>query len=212
MAGSGDVRVRHLERRDLRAARQVLTASFERYPSYVALFPRPWGRRRLLAASMTATATDCLDLGEVLGAQVGEVLVGLACWFAPGAFPVSTARDLAALPRTLPALLLQPSRLRRAVQAGRTLEANHPTGGSHWYLAAVAVLPGHRGRGIGSRLLAARHRELDRMGTPAFLETADADNVAWYAGHGYAVRDVGPAFPGGPDQWYLWREPQPPSG
>ena len=212
MVAGGDVRVRHLERGDLRRARRVLRAGFEDYPSYVALFPRRWPRRRLLSASMAATARDCLALGEVVGAWSGDALVGVACWFAPGAFPVPTTRDLSALPRTLPALLLQPTRLRRAVRAGRCLEAHHPTGGEHWYLAAVAVLPSHRGHGIGSRLLGARHRALDRDGQPAFLETADERNLAFYARHRYAVREVDAAFPGGPDQFYLWRSPRPVSG
>lgn len=205
------VQLRQLGRRDLRAARRVLGAAFVDYPSYVALFPGRWARRRLVARSMAATARDCLVLGTVTGAFVGDELAGIACWYRPGAFPVSLARDLLALPRLLPFLALQPTRLRRAVQAGRTLEANHPGGGAHWYLAAIAVAPSHRSAGLGTRLLATRHRELDREQRPAFLETADRRNVAWYERHGYVVRDQGPAFPGGPTQWYLWRDPRPPT-
>ncbi len=48
----------------------------------------------------------------------------------------------------------------------------------------------------------------DTAGTPAFLETTREDNAAWYERLGFATRTRAPAFSGGPEQWFMWREPR----
>ena len=91
----------------------------------------------------------------------------------------------------------------------QALEAHHPAGVPHQHLAILAVRPGRQGRGIGTALLNARHRDLDRDGIPAYLEASSPRARDLYLRHGYTLRP-GSAFrlPEGPLLWPMWREPR----
>ena len=90
----------------------------------------------------------------------------------------------------------------------RALEAHHPAGVPHEHLAILAVRPGCQRRGLGTALLTARHRDLDRDGVPAYLEASSPRARDLYLRHGYTLRP-GSAFrlPDGPLLWPMWREP-----
>lgn len=90
-----------------------------------------------------------------------------------------------------------------------TLDSHHPAGCPHQHLAMAAVRPGRQGEGIGSALLAARHRVLDAAGTPAYLEASSERSRRLYRRHGYRPVRGGPyRLPdGGPPMWPMWREP-----
>ena len=75
----------------------------------------------------------------------------------------------------------------------QALEAHHPAGVPHQHLAILAVRPGRQGRGIGTALLTARHRDLDRDGVPAYLEASSPRARDLYLRHGYTARP-GSAF------------------
>ena len=89
-----------------------------------------------------------------------------------------------------------------------TLEEHHPAGSPHEWLAIMGVRPGRQGRGVGSALLSARHRDLDREGRPAYLEAASPLARDLYLRHGYALRPGAPfRLPGGgPPMWPMLRE------
>jgi GNAT superfamily N-acetyltransferase len=90
----------------------------------------------------------------------------------------------------------------------QVLEAHQPAGAAFWHLAILAVRPGRQSRGIGTVLLHARHRDLDRDGAPAYLEASSPRARDLYQRHGYTVRPGGPfRLPGGPTFWPMWREP-----
>ena len=91
----------------------------------------------------------------------------------------------------------------------QVLEEHHPAGLPHQHLAILAVSPGHQGQGIGTALLNARHRELDRDGVPAYLEASSTRARDLYQRHGYTLRPDAPfRLPGGgPPLWPMWREP-----
>jgi GNAT superfamily N-acetyltransferase len=91
----------------------------------------------------------------------------------------------------------------------RALEAHHPAGVPHQHLAILAVRPGCQRRGLGTALLIARHHDLDRDGTPAYLEASSPRARDLYQRHGYTMRP-GAAFrlPEGPLLWPMWREPR----
>lgn len=63
-------------------------------------------------------------------------------------------------------------------------------------------------RGLGTALLAARHRDLDRSGVPAYLKATSPRARDLYLRHGYTMRP-GSAFrlPEGPLLWPMCREP-----
>jgi GNAT superfamily N-acetyltransferase len=90
-----------------------------------------------------------------------------------------------------------------------TLEENHPTGIPHEWLAIIGVRPDRQGQGLGSALMRARHRDLDREGRPAYLEAASPRARDLYLRHGYALRPGSPfRLPdGGPPMWPMMRPP-----
>ena len=90
-----------------------------------------------------------------------------------------------------------------------TLEENHPTGIPHEWLAIIGVRPDRQGQGLGSALMRARHRDLDREGRPAYLEAASPRARDLYLRHGYALRPGSPFHlpDGGPPMWPMMRPP-----
>ncbi len=85
------------------------------------------------------------------------------------------------------------------------LEARHPAGLAHDYLALLAVRPGRQGQGIGTALLRWHHQILDRDGVPAYLEASSLRTRNVYLRHGYS--DHGPPIylPDGPLMYPMLR-------
>lgn len=80
--------------------------------------------------------------------------------------------------------------------------------GDHWYLAVVGVDPEAAGTGLGSALLQPVLEASDEQGLPCYLETAEADNEAFYEKHGFAVVRHGTEPAGGLEYWTFRREPR----
>ena len=83
----------------------------------------------------------------------------------------------------------------------------HPAGPAHSHLAILGVRPDRQRQGLGTALLLARHRVLDRDGTPGYLEAADWATRRLYQRHGYADLGQPIQLPGGPMMYPMWREP-----
>ena len=66
----------------------------------------------------------------------------------------------------------------------------HPSGRPYVYLAQMAVVPTHRGRGLGSAMLRHGLRIADDDGLATYLEASTTRNRALYARHGFV--DYGP--------------------
>ncbi|MDE2290533.1 MAG: GNAT family N-acetyltransferase, partial [Elusimicrobia bacterium] len=87
---------------------------------------------------------------------------------------------------------------RVAARAEAATLARHPRE-PHWYLQLLAVEPGSQRSGIGTALLAPALERIDAEGAPAYLETQDEANLAYYARVGFALVervDLGPGLPG----------------
>jgi GNAT superfamily N-acetyltransferase len=65
------------------------------------------------------------------------------------------------------------------------IESAHPRDVPHAYLSIIATHPGHRGQGIGQRLLAANLAYWDARGVPSYLESTNPDNLHRYERAGY---------------------------
>ena len=90
-----------------------------------------------------------------------------------------------------------------------SLEARHPSGPPHYYLAVLGTDPAQQGQGLGSALLAPVLERCDADGVGAFLESSKERNLAFYGRHRFEV--VGDyQVPDGPKLWFMWREPRPP--
>ncbi|HEV2348144.1 MAG TPA: GNAT family N-acetyltransferase [Actinocrinis sp.] len=95
------------------------------------------------------------------------------------------------------------------------LDKHHPAGERHDHLAILAVHPTLQGRGVGSALLDAHHRELASGAEPvaAYLEAASLDSRRLYARHGYQDLPEPIPFPDGKPStammYPMWRPPTP---
>lgn len=98
---------------------------------------------------------------------------------------------------------------RRFLAFDATLDASHPSGQPHQYLAMLAVWPDRQGQGLGTALLNHRHTELDRDGQAAYLEASSERSRDLYLRHGYRLRPGGPFHlpDGGPPMWPMLRQP-----
>jgi ribosomal protein S18 acetylase RimI-like enzyme len=124
----------------------------------------------------------------------------LALWAPPDAWKAPTRELVRMVPAVSP---------RRAllVMAGLSgVERAHPHE-PHLYLAVLGVDPARQRQGLGSRVLAPGLAMCDREGTPAYLETAKADNVTFYERHGFRVTEER-RLPRGPKVWLMWRDPR----
>jgi ribosomal protein S18 acetylase RimI-like enzyme len=76
-----------------------------------------------------------------------------------------------------------------------------------WYLDYIGVDPLQQGAGLGSALMHYGLARADEAGLPAFLETATPRNVAYYTSFGFRVLDTAWAPGGGPQIWFMRRDP-----
>jgi GNAT superfamily N-acetyltransferase len=86
------------------------------------------------------------------------------------------------------------------------VERLHPTD-RHLYLAVLGVDPPRQGTGLGSALLAPGLELCDRDGLPAYLETGNERNLAFYSRAGFQVTER-LTLPVGPPVWLMRREPR----
>lgn len=83
--------------------------------------------------------------------------------------------------------------------------------GPHWYLGVIATEPARQGTGLGRAVTSPVLAAADRVGLPAYLETATERNLAIYRRLGFEVeREVD--VPHGPRAWLMRREPREVSG
>jgi GNAT superfamily N-acetyltransferase len=146
----------------------------------VALSDPALRRRRLGPLLRTMVTHVHGGLGVVQAAIVGDVMVGVAVWDAPGARELGGRRMLRALPGMQRAT---GRRLPRLTRLGAPLDAARPPT-PHWYLSHLGVAPHMQGRGVGAALMGAMPPLPD--GAPAHLECKPG-NVAFYQRFGFAV-------------------------
>jgi ribosomal protein S18 acetylase RimI-like enzyme len=87
------------------------------------------------------------------------------------------------------------------------MEKRRPDDPPHWYLFILGTEQAAQGRGLGSALLAQMLARVDADRMPAYLESSNERNLAWYGRHGFEVTSE-LAIPGGPRIWPMWREPR----
>jgi len=143
--------------------------------------------------------------GQVMRPAVGGAA---AVWMPSETLgPNPLIQEIQALPMLL--RLTGWSRFPRLLTLREVMDRHHPMDRPHDYLWFLGVTPEAQGHGVGSRLLKSRLDHLDAIGRPAFLETATEPNVRLYSRHGFKV--IAEYRPGGdgPNNWAMWRDPQP---
>ena len=211
---SVEVRVAGLPAERQGEAACLLARCFLENPNFVDLFPDKRTRSRALPRMFAAGLRDASGFGHVYAAMrevkgtTEEELVGVAVWLPPGAFPLSTARQVRSLPRMIGVLAAAPRAARRLLRYTSGIAALHPVQPC-WYLEVVGVDPTARGLGIGARLVGPVLALADERDQPCYLETMTERNVAWYRSLGFEVRETEVRFvPGGPPNWTMIRHPK----
>jgi ribosomal protein S18 acetylase RimI-like enzyme len=133
------------------------------------------------------------------GFEVGDG-AGVALWLPPGVEP-DEAELVDIVQRTVHA-----SRQNQLFEMIQRMGQHHPQG-PHWYLPFVGVEPQHQSRGLGATVLWPILQRCDREQLPAYLESTNPRNIAFYERLGF--RQVGIIRSGtSPEIVPMVREPQ----
>jgi GNAT superfamily N-acetyltransferase len=184
-------------------AATVLADAFVDDPGWISVGPRRSGPRwnyiyRVCLATMRVSDRWCGPSWCIT--EDGEpVAVLTGC--APGRWPPPEVRTLI---RLCPGpVLAGPAVLARSLRAQRIFEKAHPKY-EHFLVWMFAVSPSHQRSGLGRRLMAEALSRADADQVPAYLWTANPDNLPYYRSHGYDV--IGECtIPGGASNWYMQR-------
>jgi GNAT superfamily N-acetyltransferase len=130
----------------------------------------------------------------------GEVVASLS-GFAPGLWPPPRLR--AARYLLAGSLLAGPGPLARGLGAEQIYERVHPEY-DHFLVWMFTVSPGRQRAGLGRRLMGEALAQADSVEAPAYLWTANPDNVPYYRGHGFEVFHE-EVIPGGVPNWFMER-------
>lgn len=192
--------VRPATHADLRSLALVLARAFRSDPVHRWILPSELDWALASDAFFAMVARDLLRHESVYttGSRAGAAL-----WAPPYPAPSTRGQRIAMALRWYGALG------RRAREVGEQLariERAHPLE-PHWYLAVLGTDPRHRGRGVGSALLAPILARCDADRVPAYLESSKRENVPFYERHGFRV--LGEiVFRDGPTVWRMQRDPR----
>jgi ribosomal protein S18 acetylase RimI-like enzyme len=155
----------------------VITLAFTADPVARWLYADPGQYLVHAPAFMAAFGGGALDHGS---AFCVEGYLGAALWLPPGEHADHDAlEDL--FERTVPKAQ-RPVLNEVLDQMGR----HHPNE-PHWFLPLIGIDPSRQNQGLGSLLMQHAHRDFDRDGMLAYLDSSNPKNIPFYQRHGYEV-------------------------
>jgi ribosomal protein S18 acetylase RimI-like enzyme len=204
-----DLEIRDLAPAELAAAGGVAGRALASSPSMRWAMGDPSVARIGSSLDVFVPFVEAMTVAQV-GAVLGRHVVGVCA-----AAPPDTCVGVVAPPewREPPAEIGPPGHESRAHTIW-SLFATHDLAERHWHLGPVAVEPGLQGAGIGSAMLRAVTERMDATGEVMWLETDKPENVVLYRRHGFEVVEelvCGPDVDGGFTNWFMRRDPRPPS-
>lgn len=124
-----------------------------------------------------------------------------AIWIPPGEASMTSEQE--GQVAALAAEYLGPA-ARSYLELLEAVHAAHPRDEPHYFLTLLATHPGHWGRGLGMRLLAASLEPIDAEHRPAYLESSNPANDRKYANLGFEHRGE-ISCPDGQVMTTMWR-------
>ena len=189
--------IRDVASADFGEAARVITDALLDDPGWRAVGPDGRDRRRrvLLGYHRAVVTVTARHGGPIYGAYRDGRLAAVAVTFGPGLHPppaYTFARYVPAFLRAgLPTIV-------RALRASAVQDKGHPAE-PHHFVWQLAVDPPHQRSGLGRALLA---HTADHAEVPLYLDTANPDNVPYYASCGF--EEVGTApLPRGARMWFM---------
>ncbi|WP_311944428.1 GNAT family N-acetyltransferase [Halomonas piscis] len=202
MSLSPSVSIRRLTDAQIPAASALLGRGMRDNPTHVQAFGnRPERRERALSTMFAPFMRRQAVNGMVLGAFIGEELVGVAGLSLPGQCQPALFDKL----RVLPGLLtfIGPRGLWRVYRWTRVWARQDARAPRHVHLGPMAVAPERQGQGIGSALFQRLCDELSERGLAGYLETDLAANVRLYQRFGFTTLAEQPVI--GVHHWFMCR-------
>jgi len=95
----------------------------------------------------------------------------------------------------------------RALRVLGAMERVHPQA-PHYYLHTLGTRRASQGHGVGSAVMAPMLERCDREGVPAYLESSNPRNVAFYARHGFETQGLVRLPDRAPPITRMWRAPR----
>jgi GNAT superfamily N-acetyltransferase len=180
-------------------AARIITDALLDDPGWRGVGPDNRDRRRrvLLAYHRAVVRVTAKHGGPIYGAYRDGRLAAVAVTFAAGLHPPPAYTFARYVP---PFLRAGPATIVRALRASAVQDKGHPEE-PHHFVWQLAVDPPHQRSGLGRALLAhtAEHAEAS-----LYLDTANPDNVPYYASCGF--EEIGrAALPRGATMWFMTR-------
>jgi GNAT superfamily N-acetyltransferase len=193
------VDIRHLDSGDHEEAARIITDALLDDPGWRAVGPDRRARRRrvLLGYHRAVVTVTHRHGGPIYGAFADDALAGVAVTFGPDDYPPPQRSFARYVP---PFLRAGPATIARALRASAIQDKGHPPE-PHHFVWQLAVDPPHQRTGIGRALL---QRVADEAEAFVYLDTANPDNVPYYASCGF--EEIGQApLPRGANMWFMRR-------
>jgi GNAT superfamily N-acetyltransferase len=180
-------------------AARIITDALLDDPGWQAVGPDGRERRRrvLLGYHRAVVEVTHRHGGPIFGAFRDQGLAAVAVTFAAGLYPAPAYTFLRYVP---PFLRAGPATMVRALRASAVQDKGHPAE-EHHFVWQLAVDPPAQRSGLGRALL---QRVADEAEVPVYLDTANPDNVPYYASVGF--EEIGRApLPRGATMWFMRR-------
>lgn len=205
-AGANDIergsRIEALGAGQRRSAARVLADAFDTDPMVQYLMPADSRRARALPLYFTSVLRQAGRKGLIEVAARGGSAEAAIVSMPPGTYPLPLLPQIREL-RTMFA-----SGWTAALRNFRDLpaiEAAHPAF-PFWYVMYLGVSPALQRSGLGGALLNRTIERADAQRLPVYLVTMKAENLAYYARFGFAVRQELRLGRSGPATWTLLRD------